>query len=269
MLSYAERAEFYEIDYTDRGDLAFLTALAAEARSILEVPCGVGNLSLVLCANARRYLAVDIEPNMVARLRARSDQLGTLPQLETRVGDMRVLDLEETFDLVIVQREALQLLDREDAPDAVRSLARHLSPNGKLVVDLASFESDDHPAELLPEYFSASLPDGEMRDEWTRTLPGVGTVTRRRCQHHLRGGVIRIVFHYVIERSRQEVLRDTAEIRCTVYQRAEMEGLLASAGLRVSALYGDYRETPWSPNAPRMIFVASPEPSTTAVRSPG
>jgi hypothetical protein len=55
------------------------------------------------------------------------------------VADMRTFDLGQSFDLVLVPREALQLLPPNEGAQALARLADHTAPGGLLFLDLATF----------------------------------------------------------------------------------------------------------------------------------
>ena len=62
--------------------------------SVLELGCGTGDL--LAAVRPSRGVGIDFAPSMIARARARH------PELEFAVGDAHELELEETFDVVIL-----------------------------------------------------------------------------------------------------------------------------------------------------------------------
>jgi len=256
-VTYAERAAIYELEYTDSGDENLLAQLASSRRSVLEAPSGVGRLTLGLLRPGRRYVAVDIEPNMVRRLRERAAGLPGSADLEVVAADLRSLDLGEEFDLVIVQREAFQMfLDRGDALRILESLRRHLAPGGTLLIDVAAFDRGEPPApELQPGYFDPELPDGVRREEWTKPLPWGGTVTRHRVQRRPDPGTIVFEFSYDLRGPDGKTEAWSAELRLAIRSRQEMLALAAEAGLAPEQICSDYDLRPDRPGSVRTIFL--------------
>jgi SAM-dependent methyltransferase len=252
-IGYAERAAFYEIDYPDSVELGRLRRLLSPAvHSVLEIPCGVGGITLRLLEPGRRWVAVDREPEMVRRLRERAAGHPGVGSLLAVVGDLRNLDLGEAFDLVVVQREAFQLLAREDAPAALRRLRAHLAPGAVLSIDLATFAPQEHGSPLQPSYYDPTLPDGATVDEWTRGLPSGEVLSRRRVQRH-RSGAVEIEFLYDLRAGDGSREQWSATVAFTSYGKEEVIDLAAAAGLEPREIEGDYEGGPYCPGG-RMLL---------------
>lgn len=261
-ITYAERAPFYDREYVETGDQAFLSSLITEGvHSVLEVPCGAGRITLRLARAGLRWVAVDIEPAMIRRLKDRLAE-AHLDEVEGIVGDMRNLELGERFPLIIVQREAFQLADRDHALSVLRTLRRHLSPEGVLVIDLAAFvpgHADE--ASLQPAYFDPSLPDGVEVEDWREELPGGAGLRRSRIQHRT-GDSIRVTYHYRVRRADGAEEQWEMELPLAVYSREAFLDLAARAGLRSVHIYRDYERRPHAPGAVRMVCLLTHAPAT-------
>ena len=173
---YARRSEFYKVEYQERRDVAFwLSQLSSGDEDILEIPCGVGRLTLDLAPRARHVTAVDIEPRMIEVLRDRARRRGLSEKIDAVVADLTTLELNATFDLIAVPREALQLLPPADASRGLSQLARHLRRDGRLIVDLATFAED---CSGDPDYFDVNTIGETWTPQWTRGLESGGALTR-------------------------------------------------------------------------------------------
>jgi SAM-dependent methyltransferase len=165
----AALARFYDLDLLDDpSDVPMYLALAAKSGGrVLELCAGSGRISVPLAAAGHSVTAVDRDPNMLDRARrawkrhpARKAG-GSLKLIE---HDITLLDLEDRFDLVIVALNSLVLLDGQAAQEAaLRTIARHLAPGGRAVVDV-----------WLPDDGDLELYDGRLMLEWVRRDPDSG-----------------------------------------------------------------------------------------------
>ena len=138
---YRDFADFYDLYVGDQqSDLPLYLQWAKQANGpILEVGAGSGRLTLPIARAGCRVTAVDVSPAMLERLQRRLQREPDDVQDRTRVvlADMRDLDLGEAFDLVVVPFYTFNyVLTREDQRRALRSLTKHVSDAGRLVIDV-------------------------------------------------------------------------------------------------------------------------------------
>lgn len=267
---YARRTSIYDVEYDDERDLAFLDSLVTEGvRSILELPCGTGRKAMHLGRTGRRVVGVDLEPAMIERFRRKLAARDEGANVEAVTGDMRHLDLGETFDLVVVAREAFQLLTRlDDARQALHAFRKHLAPRGTLMLDLASFRPvpagcPDYPL----SYYDPALPDGVWQRDWSRETPDGATVTRWHRQS-TRAATIGAELHYELEtRDTHETFRASMELRR--YELADIEPLLREADFAIRHLYADHARHPYVDGSARMVLLAQPRAGRGAFASEG
>ena len=255
-IGYRERAAFYDLEYTTTADHEFLIdSTAPPVRSLLEIPCGVGRNALRLARPGLRLVAVDIEPEMIDGLRQRTQGEPRFSTLEAVVGDLRSLALGETFQRIVVPREAFQLLtEPEDAHAALVHLRDHLDAEGIMIVDLAHFRTgtDTEPG-LQPDYFDPSLPEGQVLVEWEGHLPSGAHVTRSRQQLVPTARRRLVRYHYDVRWPDGRHEAWTTDVPLLLYEYDEFIELAHRAGLEARAVYRDYRRRPHGPGAVRMI----------------
>ncbi len=248
-------AEYY--DYVPvvagRRDIEFYLSYAkAQGDPVLELGCGTGRVLLELAKAGHRVTGLDLSERMLAQCK---EKLAALPaSAQTRVtlvqGDMTAFDLGETFRLITIPFRPFQhLLETQQQLDCLRSVARHLAPGGKLILDF--FQTDPRrmhdPAfcqenDAVPEF---ALPDGrhvKMRDR---------VVAFHRAEER---NDVEMIYYVTHPGGRQERLVFAFTIR--YFFRYEVEHLLARCGLRVAELYGDFDRSPLADASPEMIFVA-------------
>lgn len=109
----------------EREELAVLTAAGdVTDLDVLELGCGDGHYARALvAAGARRVVAVDLVPEMVAQV--------TAPGIEGVVGDAARIDLGERFPLVV----AAGMLEFSDEPaEVLANASRHAQAGARLVL---------------------------------------------------------------------------------------------------------------------------------------
>ncbi|HEY6761175.1 MAG TPA: class I SAM-dependent methyltransferase [Baekduia sp.] len=119
---------------------------------VLDVGAGTGRVALDLAAHGLEVVALDVDADLLATLRARAAGLGL--SVETVVADARAFDLgDRRFGLIAVPMQTLQLLD--DAAARAQFLVtarRHLVDGGLIAVALAdALDSFDGESDGLPE----------------------------------------------------------------------------------------------------------------------
>lgn len=254
-VTYRERAAFYEVEYREDVDQAFLRSLVTdEVDSILEIPCGAGRNAGWLAETGRFVVCADVEPAMIEQLERRGRDLGIEDRIHATVADMRDLNLGRTFDLILVPREAFQLLtDDGEALRALKALCEHLTSNGTLLIDLCKFSTDDHgDRSTYPDYFDPKVEDGQLIFEWSRTLGSGEQLTRSRIQHR-EDGDVKIEYFYTITSRGEIVYRWDSEIWLRSYSYGGFAALLNKASLGICEAYRNYSMAPYTPGSSRII----------------
>jgi glycosyltransferase involved in cell wall biosynthesis len=101
-------------------------------RSILEIGAGIGNLTRVLVARRKKYIATDVDPEHLERLRAR---LAGRPNLETALLDASRAEDYRPFHGQIDTVVCLNVLEHiEDDVGALKSIYSALLEGGRAVV---------------------------------------------------------------------------------------------------------------------------------------
>ncbi len=101
--------------------------------SILELACGTGNITGYLCSISDRYVATDIDDDMLQKAQAKTD----LCMVEFQLADMRDFDLDETFDRIICGADSINFNQNlKQLRQTVSCVKKHLNPNGVFVFDV-------------------------------------------------------------------------------------------------------------------------------------
>jgi SAM-dependent methyltransferase len=134
---------YHDKDYEAECDLieaVFRRHAEGQVKTILDLGCGTGNHALPLALRGYGVTGVDRSSEMLAsaqeKLAAFSGAADRLPPVFHQ-GDVRILDLGEQFDAVLMMFAVLSYqLTNEDVLAALGTVRRHLKPGGLFVADV-------------------------------------------------------------------------------------------------------------------------------------
>jgi SAM-dependent methyltransferase len=149
-------------------DLSVWERLASEAGGpLLELGCGTGRVALRLADRNNEVWAVDADASLLEALQERAAAQGLA--VRAICADVRALDLDREFELIVAPMQLLQMLGSVAARQAtLERAANHLAPGGRLAAAIVEPPSPslDGPA--------AALPDVRELDGWVySSLPAV------------------------------------------------------------------------------------------------
>lgn len=228
---YTATLPYYDLSLNDRGDLPFWAAMAERWRSkrILELGCGTGRVTPVLCARASTT-AVDAVIEMLPSAIRRA------PAAHFVVADLRELAFASAFDLVVLADDPMaHLTSSRERMTVMKSIADHLAPKGRLVLE--GLYRAPGKAPLVPS--RDVVRDGETLFTIDESWEPAGE-----------RALWKATYRYRTELAITEV---ASILRSWT---PEEVGRLPECGLQVDALWGDFDERPFSPTAPRMVIVA-------------
>ena len=167
MRFYRDLAQWYPLittaaDYADEADhIARLVAAGChgEATTLLELGCGAGHMASHLTSRFRCTLS-DLSPQMLGLSR---DLNRDCEHIE---GDMRALDLQRRFDVVLAHDAIGYMITVDDLRAAITTASSHLRPGG-LAIFLPDIVSDTFAPSTSTGGHDA--PDGRALRylEWT------------------------------------------------------------------------------------------------------
>jgi len=229
---------FFEQELADRGDgelWAWAAGKSPDCR-VLELGAGTGRATSFLARAARWVVAFDLAPEMIAVARRR---LAGSSNVSLLVADMREVAFRTRFDLVVAIDDPFVHLTRdEDRDRAFAVVVRHLSPDGRFLLDAAWLSPEQRRA--------AALPEGLVLERSGRGALEVREVWR--CDPETR--VCSACFEYRLHDRRVERVSFPARLWST----EELLDRARAAGLQVTHLWGDYDRRPWDrKTSPRLI----------------
>jgi SAM-dependent methyltransferase len=249
---YAPHARFYDLEHADyQEDIATYAAFASAAgkEGVLELACGSGRLLLPLAAAGVSVTGVDLSAAMLALAREKVKAAGFDKRVQLVQEDMRSVRLERRFDLVIIGLNSLMhLTDQAQQLETLRTAAAHLSPHGRLVVDLFN------PEVALPE----SSQEGQLFLHCLKVLPdGAHLLHFQSPKVDRAAQVVHMTNYYDEMPPDGRVRRHFSPFGLRYLGAGELTLLLESAGLAVDALYGTYELDTFTSDSPRLLAVAT------------
>lgn len=249
---YADAA-LYDHEYRRRrADVNFYRELAkarlSRGKRILELGAGSGRVTIPLARDGHTIVALDQSQAMLAKLQKRVQALPEAARDRVTIveADICTFELPRTFDLVIAAFNVFEhLYTRSEVDACLRRVLAHLAPGGALAFDV-------------------QLPDLEWltRDptkRWARTKftdPSTGHRLMYSTNHDYdpvsQIAMIRI-FYDPIEGTPPG--GRVVQLSQRKFFPAELEALVAHAGLVMTERYGDFSGGPLGPGSESQILV--------------
>jgi SAM-dependent methyltransferase len=238
-----------------RGDVEWYRRQARECGSpVLELGAGTGRITLALARDGIAVHALDIEPDMLRRLRRKLDDES--PEVRARVtiveDDMGSFELAERFALVIAPfRALLHNLTDADHLACFRRVREHLRPGGRLAFNVF------HPSLEFMAQHTGSLA-GVWRLTGTFDRRDGSSVTRSEANRY---DTIQRRIHGV---HRYDEYGANGELKRTSLLRLELSylypsdirRLLDEAGFRSIQISGGFDGRPLANDTDELVVVA-------------
>jgi SAM-dependent methyltransferase len=256
----AALARFYDLDLQDDpGDLDLYLALADRADGrILELAAGSGRLAVPLAAAGHSVTAVDIDPAMLERARARAAAAkvpdGRLEFVHADLLELRLPDAGRYAMAFIALNSIMLLASREEQRRALQVLAAHLAPGGLAVVDAWLPDIEDlgrFDGRLILEWIRPDLPeDGEADGDATLVTKTGAAI------HDAATGTIALTAVFEAATQGGRIRRWARQDRLRLISADELAAFAEEAGLRVEVLAGGYDLGAIGPGAERAVLLA-------------
>ncbi len=267
-------AALYDYEYRRRrADVGFYRELArkrlGESGRILELGAGSGRVTIPLARAGHHVVAMDQSPAMLGKLRARVAALP--PAVAKRItiveGDLRSFDVGETFPLVIAVFNVLEhLYTRVEVDACLRCVAAHLD-EPRTAKKPSATKRGTGPAIDPPRggafAFDVQMPDlawliRDPNKRWAKTR--FTDPTTKRAMFYSTNhdydpvsqiALIRLYYEPVDGKGPTNIVK----LSQRKFFPAELEGLVAHAGLRVTERYGDFSWRPLDATAESQVLV--------------
>lgn len=236
---YKKYARYYDIIY-EKMDLqkevdfikwAVNKHKNVEGNELLDVACGTGRHALKL-KSSFQVRGVDINQDMLNIAREK------LPNIEFTEGDMKNLNLNHSFDVVICMFSAINYnTSIEELKETLHNFYKHLNHGGVLIFDC-----------------------GINRENWIEGLVSVDTVVdenlklARICQSQMEDGIFDANFIFLIKED-GKLDFDIDQHKLGVFGIEEIINSMSDAGFE-TFIYSDFTKKTWDVlSGERPIFV--------------
>jgi SAM-dependent methyltransferase len=203
-----------------------------EGARVLDVPVGHGRHAVELARRGHRVSGVDISPELLGHARAAASEAGV--ELDLHQGEMRELPWEGAFDGAYCFGNSLGYLDHDGTVAFLTAVGRALRRGGRFALESG----------VVAE---SVLPALEAKDE--HVIDGI-TMT---VEHRYDAPASRMDTRYRFEREGRVEERD---MHYWIFTAAEVQRMLAAAGLRTVRAYGGPDRAAYELGSPRLILVA-------------
>jgi 2-polyprenyl-3-methyl-5-hydroxy-6-metoxy-1,4-benzoquinol methylase len=120
----------------DPAYLAYWSTLAQRyGEPILEIMCGTGGIAIPLAQQGFRLTGLELAAPMLSEAKRKSEIAGVT--IDWVAGDARNFDLRQQYNLIYLPGNSIcHLLTRTDLEGCLRSVMRHLHPEGRFAVSV-------------------------------------------------------------------------------------------------------------------------------------
>jgi SAM-dependent methyltransferase len=235
-------AEIYDIDKPVGAmpDTAFyLDALTGVSGPVLEPACGSGRTLLPLLQAGHAMAGFDPSAEMLERCRARCAEAGFTPDLSRQ--SFADFTYSEPFGAIVIPAGTFTLIaDFAAAMDALGRFRDHLTPGGRLVLDIQPISSLARTA--------------EDQRSWTAENSDLLTLEGKRIATDWLGQTARTVYRYERWRDNRLIESQLEPMAQRFWGVEEFRLALLSVGFGDIVITGNYRPGPLSERARSLTF---------------
>ncbi len=227
-------------------DLPFWISVSQRHASqpVLELGCGSGRVALALAQAGCRVTGLDIDPEMLAILKKRLDEMPGLA-LNLIQADMTTFCLDQAFGAILLPCNTLSIFTIQDRQKIFNLAASHLQSGGWFAASIPN-----------PAYLR-SLPASsasELEDIFTHPLDQEPVQVSSRWNRDCEFFTVTWYYDHLLPDGRVD--RTEVQVRHSLDLFAIYQDQLARAGLLLKETYGDFDLSACTHHSPHLILVA-------------
>jgi SAM-dependent methyltransferase len=209
---------------------------------ILEMACGSGRLTIPLAQAGMNILGLDISEPMLMRAEHKAAERGV--RVRFMPGDIRNFDLAERFNVIFIAAQSLSHLhSREDIEECFACVRRHLTSDGRFLVEL-----HNPSITLLSRQPGHRYTVGEYEDQESHKR-----LLLTEEVYYDAAKQLSFIEWYIAEGEAPEEKVLSFEMR--QYFPQEIDALLVYNGFTIEEKYGDYHEAVFSSTSPKQLII--------------
>ena len=206
----------------------------------LELACGTGRLTVPLAGRGIMITGLDNSEAMLHAAKIKAAAQGVSPVFV--LGDMRGFDLNAQFDLIFLPNNSLgHLHTLPEIRSCFTSVLRHLSPQGRFIVDMFS-----PSLRLLLREPDKSYPI----TEYTRS-DGITVAVSETVFYDAAAQVLHALWHYKADGE----AADARPLDLRIFFPQELDALLTLSGFTLEAKYGSFDKSPFTGASRQQVLV--------------
>lgn len=200
---------------------------------ILDCPCGWGRYSNPLAELGHKVTGIDLTEKFIEMAK---DQAPKNNAPNFKVGDMRKLDINEEYDVILNLYGSFGYFDRDTDFRVLGNFVKGLKPRGQLMIDQCNRER----LVRFPKRLWMKLPNGK-------------TCLKEQSVDLTRGTYF--VKDIILDGAEKRVM----ELTMNWYTVIEYRTMLEKLGLKKFRFYGDFDGSEYSIDSDRQIIIAIKE----------
>jgi len=220
----------------------YLTLLEDNPGPVLELGCGTGRVLLELARTGAETVGIDLSAAMIER--AREHAIAEELNVTLALADLRNFNLGQTFQLVLMPFNVLNhLLDDDSLERMFHTIARHMTPDSRLVIDTFQPSLDfltDEPEKRrkILRYLDPYLQKEVVLFEENHYEPDAQ--------------LNRIVWSYAVDGVADARID---ELTMRLFFPHEIDAWLERSGFTIENKFGDYDGRPFDALSPKQLMV--------------
>jgi len=213
----------------------FESLLTSDIRTVLDLACGTGRLTIPLAKKGLQVVGLDISSPMLYLAQQKSKDLS----IRWVLGDCRNSSLCQLFDLIIMGGNAFQaLLTKHDQYLLFRNIKAHLAPHGLFAFNLRTSIAVNHESKTLAYWHSFPDQQGSLVDVYGCCSfdeeANIGTYTTER-------------------RGMKQVTQSQISLKFTSLE--ELKSMLKESGLEIIEAWGSAEREPLTSESESMYLI--------------
>lgn len=229
---YDVEADLYDLFYFDfDDDIGVYRKYAENCENVLEFMCGTGRILYHL--KHKEMWGIDANDKMIERARENLKGLN----VHLIMGDVRDVDLQREFCLIIIGLNSLTMFPKEERRKILKNAYRHLRDGGYVIVDIFN------PFEMV----EGILHHGDTIFQGSKVYSRFFVPIRYKDHWKM------LYFYDIVEGHNME--RRVAELHIYEISKNEIVEEMEEIGFKIEAIYGDYDMNEFEEDSEKIIVV--------------